>query len=194
MMSVVLVAIGTALALPSYRDMVEKRQVTNGAEQLSAFINTAQGIAQGLNRKVNVSYEPYGDDEWCIGMAEDDALCDCENSPESCLINGQQYVINSSHAGNRTMMHSVTGATHAFYIDPVRGLTLPCKETEELERCIDKPLSELEEDSAPPPLLDIELRSPSGDFRLNLLVNYTGRIILCSEQGHEIPGYEVCPP
>src|SRR5210317_1377632 len=110
LMTVVLLGIGMALALPSYRDMVEKRQVTNGAEQLSAFINTAQGIAQGLNRKVNVSYEPYGDDEWCIGMAEDDALCDCENSPESCLINGQQYVINSSHAGNRTMMHSVTGA------------------------------------------------------------------------------------
>jgi prepilin-type N-terminal cleavage/methylation domain-containing protein len=43
MMSLALMAIGIALAIPSYRDMVEKRQVTNGAEQLSSFINTAQG-------------------------------------------------------------------------------------------------------------------------------------------------------
>jgi prepilin-type N-terminal cleavage/methylation domain-containing protein len=54
MMSVVLMGIGMALALPSYRDMVEKRQITNGAEQLASFINTAQGVAMKTNR-----WSPY---------------------------------------------------------------------------------------------------------------------------------------
>ncbi len=45
LMSVVLMGIGVALALPSYRDMVEKRQVTNGAEQVASFVNSAQGVS-----------------------------------------------------------------------------------------------------------------------------------------------------
>ncbi|MGD8681672.1 MAG: prepilin-type N-terminal cleavage/methylation domain-containing protein, partial [Lysobacterales bacterium] len=54
MMSVVLLAIGAALALPSYRDMVEKRQVTNAAEQIASFMNSAQGISMKRNRAVTV--------------------------------------------------------------------------------------------------------------------------------------------
>ena len=38
-----------------------------------------------------------------------------------------------------------------------------------------------------------ELRSESGDFRLNLVVNSVGRIILCSVDGHAVPGYALCP-
>ena len=41
--------------------------------------------------------------------------------------------------------------------------------------------------------LTMELQSPNGDFRLNLQVNETGRVILCSDDAdHAIPGYDVC--
>ena len=41
--------------------------------------------------------------------------------------------------------------------------------------------------------LNMELRSHSGDFRLNLMVNNTGRVILCSDSvDHAVPGYAVC--
>ena len=40
----------------------------------------------------------------------------------------------------------------------------------------------------------MELRSQSGDFRLNLMVNNTGRVTLCSaDSAHAVPGYAVCP-
>ena len=40
----------------------------------------------------------------------------------------------------------------------------------------------------------MELRSPSGDFRLNLMVNSSGRVVLCSDDSsHAVPGYAVCP-
>jgi hypothetical protein len=42
--------------------------------------------------------------------------------------------------------------------------------------------------------LTVELRSPSEDFRLNLMVNNTGRVILCSQDSeHAVPGYATCP-
>ncbi len=42
--------------------------------------------------------------------------------------------------------------------------------------------------------LSMELRSLSGDYRLNLTVNNAGRVTVCSpEAEHAIPGYEICP-
>jgi hypothetical protein len=39
----------------------------------------------------------------------------------------------------------------------------------------------------------MELRSQNEAFRLNLVVNRTGRVILCSASAsHAVPGYAVC--
>jgi len=187
MMSLVLVAIGLALALPSYRDMVEKRQVTNGAEQLAAFINTAQGVAQRNNRMVTLSYTRTDDDEWCLGMAEDDTICNCKTAPAACEIGSQSFVIDNSFAGDTAMMHSLSSESSAYYIDPVRGLFLPCQVVS--GKCQPIAHSDLVDSSDP---LDIEIRSVSGDFRLSLFVNNTGRVTLCSMDGYAVPGYSAC--
>lgn len=174
MMSVLLVAIGMALALPSYRDMVEKRQVTNAAEQLAAFVNSAQGVAMKTNRVVTVSYDRNDVDDWCIGAAAGAAACDCGETdpaqPDFCEIGSQPFVLNNHHAGNLQVMHAMNG-DGAYSFDPVRGFMVDLDDG-----------------------LTAELRSPNGDFRLNLMVNGTGRVILCSEDSsHAIPGYELCP-
>lgn len=174
MMSVMLMAIGAALALPSYRDMVEKRQITNGAEQMAAFINTAQGVAMKTNRLVTVSYTRVGNDEWCIGAVSGGNACDCTvaytDPPAAnyCQIASQPFVLDNSHAADRELVYSISGAG-AYAFDPVRGLA-----------SADNPLT-------------MELRSPSEAFRLNLVVNRTGRVILCSASAsHAVPGYAVC--
>jgi len=174
MMSIVLVAIGMALALPSYRDMVEKRQVTNGAEQLAAFVNSAQGAAMKTNRVVTVSYNRDDDDDWCVGATTGAVACDCEETDAAqldyCEINDQPFILNNTHAGNLEIMHSMTG-DGAYAFDPIRGL-----------------LTDLDDS------LTAELYSQNGDFRLELRVNNTGRVILCSpDDSHAIPGYELCP-
>jgi len=189
LMSLVLISIGIALALPSYRDMVEKRQVTNGAEQLASFINTAQGVAQKNNSRVTISYTRTGDDEWCLGMAEDDTICNCKVAPEACQIGSQSFVIDNSYAGDKAMMHSLSSEGTAYYIDPVRGLFLPCDV--QGGKCEEIDFADLSGKDDP---LDIEIRSQNGDFRLNLMVNNTGRVILCSgDSSHSVPGYEPCP-
>ena len=63
LMSVTLMGIGIALALPSYRDMVEKRQVTNAAEQLAAFVNSVQGAAMAAAETGEVMTQPQGPTE-----------------------------------------------------------------------------------------------------------------------------------
>jgi type IV fimbrial biogenesis protein FimT len=174
MMSVVLMGIGLALALPSYRDMVEKRQVTNGAEQLAAFINTAQGVALKTNQVVTVSYDRADDDEWCVGAISGETACDCTQTntaaADYCQIGAQPFLIHQGHAADRDLMHAMVGdGSYAF--DPVRGL-----------------FQDLDD------ALTLELRSQNEDFRLNLVVNNTGRVTLCSANAdHAVPGYEVCP-
>lgn len=176
-MSVVLLAIGTALALPSYRDMVEKRQVTNGAEQLASFINMAQGVAMKTNQVVTISYDKSHHDEWCVGAVSGTTACDCyETDPgesDFCEIASQPFVLNNTHTGNIELMHEMDGdGSYAF--DPIRGLLVDLDDS-----------------------FTAELHSPNRDFRLNLMVNNTGRVILCndlSRHSQGVPGYEECPP
>jgi prepilin-type N-terminal cleavage/methylation domain-containing protein len=173
MMSLVLMGIGMALALPSYRDMVEKRQVTNGAEQLASFINTVQGVAMKTNQVVTVSYSQTDADDWCVGAVSGATPCDCTvtDSTEAgfCQIASQPFVMNNEHAANRDLVHAVTG-DGAYAFDPIRGLFLDLDDS-----------------------LTMELRSQNQDFRLNVVVNNTGRVSLCSSSSdHAVPGYAIC--
>ena len=54
LIAVAIMAIVASLALPSYRSIVEKRQVTSGAEQLSAFLSAAQTEAIKRNQEVSI--------------------------------------------------------------------------------------------------------------------------------------------
>jgi len=174
MMSMVLVAISTALALPSYRDMVEKRQLTNSAEQLVSFINTVQGISSRTNEVITVSYNRDDDDDWCIGASIGATACDCEetddSSDEYCEIDSELFVLNQDVSGGSELMDSITG-DGAYSFDPIRGLLLD------------------QDDS-----LAMEMHSNSDDFQLTMMVNGTGRVLLCSPSyGHAVPGYDSCP-
>ena len=174
MMSIVLVAIGTALALPSYREMVEKRQLTNGAEQLASFVNTAQGISSRTNQVVTVSYSRSHHDEWCIGAVIGDTACDCTETSSSasdyCAIDGQLFVLDNSATDNMELLHALDG-DGAYAFDPIRGL-----------------FQDLDDS------LTMEMHSNSRDYKLNLIVNNTGRVTLCSDDtSHSVPGYGVCP-
>lgn len=173
LMTFVLVAVGAAVALPSYRDMVEKRQVTNAAEQVASFMNAAQGVAMKTNRVVTVSYARTGGDDWCVGAVSGETACDCTQADaeeaDYCQIGAQPFTIGASHTGGLELLHNIDG-DGAYAFDPIRGLF----------RNLDDGLT-------------MEMRSESGEFRLNVLVNSTGRVIICSADDiHAIPGYGVC--
>ena len=172
MMSIVLVAIVTSLALPSYRSLLEKRQLTSSAEQLAAFVSSVQSISTRSNQVVTVSYVRANHEEWCIGAVINatDTACVCTQTSTTasdfCAIDGQKFVLDESLTDGSELMHSIDGGSYSF--DPTRGLS----------------------DAA----LTMELHTDNRKFKLNLMVNNAGRVTLCSkDSSHAIPGYDVCP-
>jgi type IV fimbrial biogenesis protein FimT len=174
MMSIVLLAIGAALSLPSYREMVEKRQLTHGAEQIMAFVNSAQMEAMKQNSIVTVSYSRADDNDWCFGATLGATACDCNETTSTetdfCAIDTAPHVITNANAGNGDLVKSITG-DGAYSFDPVRGI-----------------LTDLDDSLA------VEMSSNNQDYQLNLTVSNTGQAILCSKDAsHKVPGYGVCP-
>lgn len=173
MMSIVLIGIGTSLALPSYRDMIDKRQLTNNAERLAAFVSSVQTISSRTNQVVTVSYSHTDHENWCIGAVIDDTACDCTETvttaSDFCAIDSQKFVMDDGDTNDQALLHSITG-DGAYSFDPIRGLFLDLDDS-----------------------LTMELHSDNRKFKLNLVVSSTGQVILCSDDSeHAIPGYAVC--
>ena len=174
MLSLVLVAIGASLSLPSYREMVEKRQLTHGAEQIMAFVNSAQMEAMKQNSVVTVSYSRTAGNNWCFGATLGAAACDCTETQSGetdfCAINSTPVVINNANTGNLDLLTSITG-DGAYSFDPIRGIFTNLND-----------------------VLTVEMSSSSLKYKLSLTVNNTGEAILCSkDSSHKVPGYGVCP-
>ena len=156
MVTIVLIALGTTLALPSYTDMVEKRRLTSGVQQLAAFINQGQTEAVRRNQPITFSYSRSGHDEWCVGAVVGLDSCDCreDNVDESdyCAIDGARQVLGADDLGATELMHEIVG-NGSFAFEPIRGILL-------------------ESDDA----LAFGLHSDSRDYKINLVVNATGEV------------------
>ncbi len=174
MISIVLLGVAMALAVPSYREMVEKRQLTSGAEQVVAFVSSAQSESIRHNRVLTVSYARSEDDDWCVGAVLGNNACDCMQintaAADYCAINSVPWIINDTEVGNHELVSSMTG-DGAFSFDPVRGLLTNLDDT-----------------------LVVDMRSGSENYQLELTVSPTGQVQLCSKAiDHQVPGYAVCP-
>ena len=178
MIALVLIAIGSALALPSYQNMIEKRQLTRGAEQLLAFINSAQSRSIQWNEQLNVSWSHTGENEWCVGANLGETVCNCTDTDTTsatfCDINNAVSIFGDDIAGDRVLLKTISGdagGDGAFSYDPDRGLFVNLNDS-----------------------LSIEMHSRNQNYQLQLMVTNTGQASLCSKDAdHSIPGYSVCP-
>lgn len=175
LVSITLLGILLSLALPSYREMIEKRRLTHGAEQIFAFLNSMQGVASRSNSVVTVSYSRTAEDDWCVGANLGDTACDCTESVSTesdyCAVDGSAARLTNDHVGNDRILEAMNGDGGYAY-DPVRGLLVDLDDS-----------------------VNIELHSPSDNYQLRLIVAKTGHAVLCSKDSdHKVPGYAVCPP
>lgn len=180
MISLAVLAIITSLALPSYRNILEKRQVTSGAEQIGAFLSLAQLESVKRNQFVAVNYQDDAGN-WCLVMrAGDDpsvgVACDCNDpDPESAdactLDDGYLRVFNSSSLNYPDVLQSATiGGDGTIVYDPVRGLVQDAE------------------------TVSMELQSEDSSYALDVAVTVTGRVKICSNNAadKDVPGYKEC--
>jgi len=174
MIVVAVLAILMSLALPSYRSIIEKRQVTSGAEQITAFLSAAQSESVKRNQFVAVNYQWNGG-EWCLGMfaGEDNTVtCDCTEA-NSCSIDGSEKILSGVTLDKTEILASATvgGEDDTIVFDPVRGLLTGAETAEFL------------------------LISPDQSmYALNIEMQPTGRLHICtSARGDKsVPGYAAC--
>lgn len=178
---VAVVAIITTLALPSYRTLVEKRQVTSGAQQLAAFVSSAQLEAVKRNQRVAVRYDFNDVGDWCVGIVNEDSDgwdasngCTCSADPglNTCTLDDTPRVMIPANLNYDEALEAIAGADDSFYvIDPVRGMMVDFTDA-----------------------VSFELVSrPEENYALNVEVGPTGRIRLCSDAGDQkVPGFEEC--
>jgi type IV fimbrial biogenesis protein FimT len=177
MIVLAVLAVLTSLALPSYRTIIEKRQVTSGAEQIGAFISAVQFEAVKRGSPLAVRYMHSDADTWCIGVTEvlpgstSNTPCDCTKAAgdaAACEVDGVLRVLQSTDLNYPKIMNDMDG-DGAFAFDPVRGLLIePAKSAE------------------------FELLSDGSRYALHVQVTGTGRVKMCSESGKKVPGYDVC--
>lgn len=178
MISLAVLAVITSLALPSYQTIMEKRLVTSGAEQLGAFLSSAQLESVKRNQFVAVNYQENSG-AWCFGMRSGDSPavdCDCTISDpantNSCALDGALKVFNSSNLRHPDVLQSaaIGGSDDTLVYDPVRGLTQNAETAK------------------------LALMSDAGSYALDVEVTVTGRVKICSNKAanKDVPGYKEC--
>ena len=172
MIVLVISAIGVALAVPTYQDVMQRRETTAQAEELAAFMSFAQGEAIKTNRLISVHLDWTDEKTWCIGANEGSAPCDCKAG--SCSLNGVEKIMRSPE---NSRFHMNDPSTDEYYsptlvFDPVRGtMTAAGLGTNH----------------------SVILESDNDKWSLRVDVEVTGRIAICSSDSTKaVPGYKAC--
>jgi len=173
MVTLAVVAVGLALAIPSYENIHQRREATAEAEELASFLAYAQGDAIKSNRQVSVQLSYTSSTNWCIGAAQGNSGCDCTEADESqadfCSLSGIHHVMDNSDF-DRSGMNAHSADT-LFVYDPIRGI---------------KSVGDLADHS-------YTIQSSNGNWALQVSVSPTGRIRLCNpDSAKAVPGFELC--
>jgi len=197
MITLGVIAIIASLALPSYRSIIEKRQVTSAAEQFGAFFGVVKSHAVKRNHDIAM-YPAQSGDEWCMGFKEYDKTqtfnaqeCDCwvedVTTATACRVDlnndssweaNELTVLRSADLRKPETLDSIqflqgsTPVSNFFVFDSVRGFI-----------------------NVQPGFADnMILGFSSGDYALELRIDRLGRTFICSAQSATtaVPGYDPC--
>lgn len=117
MITVAIIAILAALALPSFQSILEKQRLVGAANTLFANLQYARSEAIKQNQAIRFQFNTAS---WCFGVDDTAADCDCTNV-STCTINTMQKVVSNADYTNVTFaVAGFAGTTIDF--DPRQGL------------------------------------------------------------------------
>ena len=175
MITMVVLAVGVALAVPTYEDVMQRRQTTSQAERLASFLSYAQSEAMKSNQEVSIELKYTSSSNWCIGANEGSAGCDCtevdDSKPLYCSLAGVDHMMDASSATRSGM--AVAPGDKMFTFDPIRGIMLA---------------ADLGSDH------QFTMQSDNTHYQLRVDVAATGRITLCNPTSDKaVHGFSDCP-
>jgi hypothetical protein len=172
--------------------LLEKRQVTSGAQQIAAFLSAAKMEAVKRNEQIAI-FRDLADG--CMGFYSYDPAdpridCDCElMDPEpgnACAIDEfgdgtamALHVFNDSVLNkpvNITAIDILGRDDNLLIFDPIRGMLVF-------------------DDAVEPMPLELKLLSKHETYALNVRLTATGRVTMCSDRAVadiNVPGYDNC--
>jgi prepilin-type N-terminal cleavage/methylation domain-containing protein len=194
MITIVITAIALALAVPSWENLVQKRQVTSAAEEIASFLMHSQSQAIKSNQQVTVTVKRNaGGTSWCVGAMDEEARddnggdpCECDLADDTeditarCTIEGEVARIWDFNFEKFTMAGSgvegVENLDFYFNFDPVRGLKIE-----------DDGISVDGDNHA------VTLATNNENWTLQVEVTVTGRVNICNpDSSKKVPGFDLC--
>jgi prepilin-type N-terminal cleavage/methylation domain-containing protein len=172
MIVMVIVAIGVALATPTFQDITQRRQTTAQAEELAAFLSYAQSEAVKKNTPISVELKYTSSSDWCVGAAETLTGCACKGTGTACTIEGVNFTMGSATQKHSSLVAPALLADKIFAFDPIRGTMI----TGDLANAH-----------------FFTMQSDNAKYRLRVDVGATGRIKICNPVSTKaVPGYKPC--
>ena len=77
MVVIAIIGLSLSLTVPSWNRAVQKRLVTQAAEEVSALLVVGQSEAIARNQQVSLSFTRVDDFDWCVGASLGAVACDC---------------------------------------------------------------------------------------------------------------------
>lgn len=121
MITLVVLAIITVIALPSFSGVLERRQLQGAGEKLFADLMFAKTESIKRNIPIRVSFTGNGAN-WCYGLALD-ANCDC--TAADCVIDGVLHVTNQDDYDGVLVDEDSTFDGTSTTFTPLRGAANP---------------------------------------------------------------------
>jgi len=113
-----IVAILTAVAVPSFTSMLESRRLVAATEGVYAHLQFARSEAIKLNSDLNFSIK--AGIPWCLGISNDTANCDC-NTGGACVFGPAGSTSERNLSGSEFTNVTLSTNQSNILIDSIRG-------------------------------------------------------------------------
>lgn len=193
MVTLAVAVVLAVLAVPSFRDLIDKSRLRGATDDMVNVLNAARANAVKLGHNVNVSINTTGTAGWCAGaisavnpttpgnQVSGVTACDC-NTASTCLVGDKPLAISQSSyaAGSNKVTLTSVDSTISSSGAGNSGITFTSK-FGALDLAATLPASPL-----------VELKSPLGKYSTQIIISPLGQTNVCTVGGKFISGYPSC--
>lgn len=163
LITILVLAILSALAAPSFKSMLERRRLISATEGVYAQLQFARSEAVKFGLAANLNVSVKTGTPWCLGISNSTASCDC-NTAGACVY-GPAAVMERNLIGSEFSNVAMTTNQANVQLDGIRGGFGGTAGT-------------------------ITLTSSPSGLTTNIVFSRLGRVKICSTSG--VGGYPSC--